>query len=247
MPRGPAWQPLCLEDMTSSNHFLSIEQLQVLGWSLGDADGEAGFAQEDNDDAVAADALDFSFYTAEGTAKDADTLADPVEEVAVGELNALTVGIGAVGGFDEIEHGLVGHMDDFGALRLVERGLGHELHEGADSILAFQLFDFALLGMDKDEVAERRHGFVLHGAVLHHPLFGEVQVVVNTLTLQFVAHPQCPNGIAEADAHGIPAQDVVIELFKWPFVFRGFLNVGWVDTKVRSACAVNTGTLKLSV
>jgi len=212
--------------MTSSNHFLSIEQLQVLGWGLGDADGEAGFAQEDNDDAVAADAFDFSLYAAKGATKDADTLANFVEKVAVGELDALVVGIGAVGCFDEIEHGLVGHMDDFGVLRLVERGFGHELHEGADGVFAFQLFDFALLGMDKDEVAERGHGFVLHGAVLHHPLFGEVQVVIYALPLQFVAHAQCPHGIAEADAHGIPAQDVVIDFFNWPFVFWGFLDGG---------------------
>ena len=226
MPRGPAWQPLCLEDMTSSNHFLSIEQLQVLGWGLGDADGEFGFTQEYNDDAIAADAFDFSLYAAKGATKDADTLANFVEKVAVGELDALVVGIGEVGCFDEIEHGLVGHMDDFGVLRLVERGLGHELDDGADGIFTFQLFDFALFGVNKDEVAERWHGFVLHGAVLHHPLFGEMQVVVNTLTLQFVAHPQCPNGITETDAHGIPTQDVVINFFNWPFVFWGFLDGG---------------------
>lgn len=188
MPRGPAWQPLCLEDMTSSNHFLSIEQLQVLGWGLGDADGKAGFAEEDDDDAVATDALDFTFDATEGAAKDADALTYSVKEVAIGEGDALMVGVGEVGGLDEVLHGTVGHVDDFGALRRVERGFCHELDDGAGGVFAFQLLDFALLGMNEDEVAEGGRGFVLQLPVLHYSLFGEVQVVIYALSLQLVSH-----------------------------------------------------------
>ena len=201
--------------------YLLIQQLEVFGWGMGDADGKAGFAKEDDDDTVAADAFDFSFDATEGTAKDADSLTDFVEEVAVGEGNALVVGVGQGGGFDEVLHGTVGHVDDFGALRRAERGFCHELDDGADGVFAFQLFDFPLLGMDEDEVAKGGHGFVLQLPVLHYSLFGEVQVVVHSLSLQFVAHAKCSDGIAKADAHGVPPQDVVVLFFERTLVFWG--------------------------
>jgi len=114
LQRKKVWIPM--------GYLLLVNQLQILGRGLGDADGQTGLAEEDDDNAVAADAFDFTLYATEGAAKDADPLTDFIKEVAVGKWNALMIGVGQVCSSDKILHGCIGNIDDLIPLRWVERG-----------------------------------------------------------------------------------------------------------------------------
>jgi len=74
--------------------------------------------------------------------------------------------------------------------------------------------------MNENEVGECRHRPVLQQSIVHHPLFGEVQVVIHTLALQFIAHAEGSDMIAKTDAHGVPAKDVVISLLNRPLIVK---------------------------
>ena len=71
---------------------------------MGDAHGDLCLAEECNDDAVMADALDFAFNAHEGALHDTDTTVLLTEEVAPGQGYALLIGIGQRLGLDEVLH-----------------------------------------------------------------------------------------------------------------------------------------------
>ena len=78
-----------------------------------DGDGSDAL-EEDDDDAVALDALDDAFDTCEVAVDDADTFALLVEVVAIGQVAHMVVVRG--GDADEVFHGTTGHHNDLGLL-----------------------------------------------------------------------------------------------------------------------------------
>lgn len=71
-----------------------LEDDEVLGGDVGDADGDTGVAEEGDDNAMTADALDLSLDAGEGTTDDANGTAYLVDELVVGEGDALQEGSG---------------------------------------------------------------------------------------------------------------------------------------------------------
>ena len=71
---------------------------------MGETHSDLRLAEECNDDAVMADALDFAFDTHEGALHDTDTTVLLTEEVAPGQGYALLIGIGQRLGLDEVLH-----------------------------------------------------------------------------------------------------------------------------------------------
>ena len=71
---------------------------------MGDAHGDLCLAEERNDDAMMADALDFAFDAHEGALHDTDSPMLLTEEVSPGQGYALLIGIGQRLGLDEVLH-----------------------------------------------------------------------------------------------------------------------------------------------
>ena len=81
-----------------------VDELEVFWGYAGDAEGYLGVSEEGDDDALSVDAFHLAFDVLERSVEDAHSLALFVEEVGVGEGDALPVGVGTGGYIDEVLH-----------------------------------------------------------------------------------------------------------------------------------------------
>ena len=226
----------------------SVDELEVGGTDVGDAEGGFDIAQLDDDDAVAHDALHLALYAQEGATDDAHPVAGLVEEVPVGEGDALAIRVGAGLGVDEVRHVLVGDVDNLRLLGGVALLLRHELQGQTGAVFVLQQADNLFPGLDEDEVGDDRAGLVEPLAVFMNLSVLEPEIGGEAFAYQLVAHAESPLGTGVTDAQGIPAhQGVVVFYVVQHVVGRVVVTVevglgqGWDEDKVRSVRAGGTG------
>lgn len=105
-----------------------------------------------------ADALHLALDTGKGSAENAYTAVLLVDEVAIGQGNALVVGVWTGGRIDESLHLAVGNPENAGLLLGVERLHVPELHGGAGAAELLEQLQLDFHGLYEDDVKERRRG-----------------------------------------------------------------------------------------
>ena len=178
-------------------------------------DCHTGLTEEGHDDAVAGDSLDLTFDAGKRATNDPHGLSLLVDEVVVGQWDTLTGGIRTGGGVDEVLHLTVGHPDNLGAVGL-DTGLdNHELHHVAAGRESLQQLQLDLHRVDKDDVIDRTKIGVLTGIakVVFRRLL-KMKIGLIALGMKGVVDLDGTLLTAIADAHGVPAEIVVVFLFQ---------------------------------
>ena len=126
----------------------------LYGFEVGDArdaDGQgAHMRQGDDQVAVVVDALDGTLDALERATLETDMLPLASEEVGIGEIGALTVGVIDTHGLDELLHGMVGDGDDRRGLDIVTDD--HIAQRLQASVGLFQFTDLTTAGMDENQM-----------------------------------------------------------------------------------------------
>ena len=222
-----------------------------------DADGHLRLANEGNEDAMAVDADHLALETLEGAGEDADLLVRPVQEILIGEDDALLIGVRARGGITEIVHLLVRDPEDALGMCGIEGLDRYELHTATDRIETLQQLQLNLHRAHEYHIIYRIAAIVfadfakgITGGIL------KMKIDLIALTGQFITNAQCPLALSIADAHGIPMEVGIVGFFEDGLVNRlvGLegegvrvleeLGKGRLDNIIRRARVQNTSAIK---
>lgn len=179
---------------------------------MGDAESDLGLADKGDNDAVALDALNLALDACKGTTEDAYTTVLLVDEIGIGEGDALGKGVETGGRRDEVLHLTVRHPDDTGGLGDIAGPDAHELHDVAGGVVTLEELELDLHGMDEHETIDR--GILVD----HHPTIVvdrgllDIEIGFVTLVAQLIVDIIGPLTPGVGDAHGIPVELVVVGL-----------------------------------